>query len=394
MDKKEEIRISVIVPIYNAEEYLVECLDSICQQTYHNLQIILVDDGSTDNSQAICKRYVQKDQRVQYFHKENGGLISARKVGVEKAEGEYVSFIDSDDWIDADMYEVLVGELIEKNKPDLIAFGHIEEYENKKKIINNNITPGYYNIGDASFLPKQIVCTETFFEWKLLPNLCNKLIKRNIIKGSLENTANEIVFGEDAANTYVCVFYSKSILCLVYTPYHYRQRSGSIVRSQNEYEKNNFICLYHALKEVVEESRLKRYLYFCLLLKGYSYIETSQTLFPFEQVKQKSRIFLYGAGGFGKVLHAYILSQKQLQLVGWTDREYKEYQRLYEDICDMESIYKTEFDYIIIAILNEKVCGKIKTELEEKGISNKKILYITTQTLENIDIPSWIIQAM
>ena len=94
------------------------------------------------------------------------------------------------------------------------------------------------------------------------------------------------------------------------------------------------------------------------------------------------------------MLHAYILSQKQLQLVGWTDREYKEYQRLYEDICDMESIYKTEFAYIIIAILNEKVCGKIKTELEEKGISNKKILYITTQTLENIDIPSWIIQAM
>ena len=100
-----EEKISVIVPIYNVKEYLDKCISSICNQTYKNLEIILVDDGSTDGSATICDAFAKKDDRIVVIHKENGGLTSTRKAGVNIATGKYIGFVDGDDWIDEDMYE-------------------------------------------------------------------------------------------------------------------------------------------------------------------------------------------------------------------------------------------------------------------------------------------------
>lgn len=99
--------ISVIVPMYNVELYLRKCLDSIVNQTYKNIEILIIDDGSTDNSGMICDEYAQKDDRIKVFHTENQGLSSARNLGLDEATGDWVGFVDSDDWIDDDMYDVL-----------------------------------------------------------------------------------------------------------------------------------------------------------------------------------------------------------------------------------------------------------------------------------------------
>ena len=113
-----EILISVIVPVYNIEsEYLERCIGSICGQTYQNLDIILVDDGSTDGSGSICDRFATEDSRVRVFHKENGGSSSARNFGIKEAKGEYIGFIDSDDYIEPDMYELLAGAVEKYNAP-------------------------------------------------------------------------------------------------------------------------------------------------------------------------------------------------------------------------------------------------------------------------------------
>lgn len=101
--------ISVIVPVYKVEPYLNRCVDSILGQTYHNLEVILVDDGSPDGSGAICDVYAQQDPRVRVIHKENGGLSSARNAGIDIARGEYFAFVDSDDWIEPDTYETMLG---------------------------------------------------------------------------------------------------------------------------------------------------------------------------------------------------------------------------------------------------------------------------------------------
>ena len=102
------MKLSVIVPVYNVEKYLLECVNSIQTQTYKDLEIILVNDGSKDKSGAICDEIVASDSRVSVIHKSNGGLMSAWKTGVIHAKGEYIGFVDSDDWIDADMYSVLI----------------------------------------------------------------------------------------------------------------------------------------------------------------------------------------------------------------------------------------------------------------------------------------------
>ena len=102
------IKVSVIVPVYNVEKYIRRCLDSIISQTYKNLEIIIVDDGSTDNSGKICDKYALEDTRIQVIHKENEGIVSARKVGILRATGEYTTIVDSDDWVESRAYEFLV----------------------------------------------------------------------------------------------------------------------------------------------------------------------------------------------------------------------------------------------------------------------------------------------
>ena len=107
--------ISIIVPIYNVENYLRQCLDSIQNQTYQNFECLLINDGSPDNSADICREYLEKDSRFKYFEKENGGVSSARNLGIECSGGTYITFIDADDWVDSDYLEVLYNALIDEN---------------------------------------------------------------------------------------------------------------------------------------------------------------------------------------------------------------------------------------------------------------------------------------
>ncbi len=108
-------KITVIVPVYNVENYLRQCLDSIMGQTYQNFECLLINDGSPDYSADICSEYVFKDSRFRYFEKENGGVSSARNLGIEHSKGEYITFIDSDDWVDSDYLEILYNALIDEN---------------------------------------------------------------------------------------------------------------------------------------------------------------------------------------------------------------------------------------------------------------------------------------
>lgn len=120
-DYESKTLISIIVPIYNVENYLRQCLDSIMNQTYQNFECLLINDGSPDNSAEICREYVDKDASFRYFEKENGGVSSARNLGIEHSKGEYITFIDSDDWVDSDYLEVLHSKIKEYNTDFVIS---------------------------------------------------------------------------------------------------------------------------------------------------------------------------------------------------------------------------------------------------------------------------------
>ena len=121
--------ISVIIPVYNVSQYLPRCIESVINQTYQNLEIILVDDGATDDSGVICDDYARKDPRIRVVHKENGGLSSARNAGIQIARGEYLTFIDSDDYVDRDYTEFLY-ELVCQYSAKMAIFSHTVFYDN------------------------------------------------------------------------------------------------------------------------------------------------------------------------------------------------------------------------------------------------------------------------
>ena len=116
------MKISVIIPVYKVEKYLDKCVESIVNQTYKNLEIILVDDGSPDNCPAMCDEWAEKDERIRVIHKENGGVSSARNAALEVATGDYIGFVDSDDWIELDMYEYLVSLILDNDAQIAIIY--------------------------------------------------------------------------------------------------------------------------------------------------------------------------------------------------------------------------------------------------------------------------------
>lgn len=142
MNYEKDILVSIIMPVYNVGEYLKDCLDSVINQTYTNIEIICVNDGSTDNSLEILKEYKNKDSRIVIIDKANGGLVSARKVGVEAAKGEYSIYIDSDDWIELNMIEELVNE-VRKTNADIVTSGFVREFGKGNILETDNIEKAF-----------------------------------------------------------------------------------------------------------------------------------------------------------------------------------------------------------------------------------------------------------
>ena len=152
--------LSVIVPVYNVAQYLERCVESIRRQTLADLEIILVDDGSTDGCYRICEDYRQKDSRIVVLHKENGGLVSARKAGLCISRGEFIGWVDGDDWIDEDYFEQMV-RMQKESDADLVAAGHFHDIGNSKSKVFNYIHSGCYD--KEEILPRLIYSGE-FFE--------------------------------------------------------------------------------------------------------------------------------------------------------------------------------------------------------------------------------------
>lgn len=387
--------ISVIIPIYNVEDYLEQCINSVCTQSYENLQIIIVDDGSTDNSLSVCKKYQERDRRVEVLHKENGGQTSARKAGLRTAAGEYVSFVDGDDWIDRDTFEKIIPYLSEPVRADIVAYGCIEEYPEYKNYRYNTVGEGLYTEKKLENLKRSILMDDNFFESNMLPHLCDKVIKKELMTECLGRVPNEITFGEDAVSTFLCMIKAKSIYVWSMAPYHYRQREGSMVREQKELPLCNFQSIYRTMINAIDqyeelEQQIKLYLFFTLCLKAYSRIGSRMPLFPFEKVRQGGRVFIYGAGGFGKVVADYVKHKSELKLAGWTDKKADYYRKQGLEVLPPETMFTEQYDIIVIAILNEKVAYQIKGELLLQGIPEEKIDYVKKDLMKEQKLPVWI----
>lgn len=233
--------VSIVVPVYNVQEYIDDCVRSIIKQTYQNIEVILVDDGSTDNCPEKCDTWTKKDQRIKVFHKRNGGLMSAWVCGLQESKGEYVGFVDSDDWIDDNMIEILVQHAIQ-NQSDMTLCHYTREFENGKSELENVlIEPGVYDLKKIEqYIFPILICSGTIPERGLSPNRVTKLFKRELLMKNITYYDFEVTIGEDLLATFANIISSNRISIIAdFYPYHYRINSQSMTSkySQSKYDK-------------------------------------------------------------------------------------------------------------------------------------------------------------
>lgn len=217
--------ISIVVPIYNVEDYLKECIDSICGQSYKNIEIILVDDGSTDGSPAICDVYAGLDNRIRVIHKKNGGLSDARNCGLEVARGEYVAFVDSDDYVNERFIEFLYNAMEDCNAQIAVcSYQKVYDTPIAKSELPKYVIEEKNSISFLESLYQGKYSDMGFVAW-------NKLYKRQLfVENNILYPKGRIY--EDTFTTYKLLYFAEGIAIVDYPLYCYRMRSGSIMQSK------------------------------------------------------------------------------------------------------------------------------------------------------------------
>lgn len=385
----QEFSITVIVPIYNAAPYLAKCIDSIARQTFRDMEILLVDDGSTDDSLEICKRYQKADSRIKVIAKKNGGLISARKAGIRAADGELIGFVDSDDWIEEDMYAELV-QCYAQTGCDLVSSGIIRDYEKTGKTVRimDNYEEGLYeNLGDEIY--PSMLYSRKYRDYGLYSTLVNKLFKKDKLAAVYEGIDEAVFYGEDALTLYsYCMSISK-IYIKRKAYYHYNIRLGSMCNTPDSRLPHNTYLLYSGLKKAFIESeqsavlmsQLKKYIidveFHCLkTLYHINMAVFDQWEFEYSEELFSSAYVIYGAGACGQALFREIeRMRKEKNMVAWIDKEAdgRNEECLY-DIKRPEILQEISYDYILIAVKSENVANEIMEELIDLYHINKEKL--------------------
>lgn len=257
----DEKLVSVIIPAYNIEDYIGRCLDSIISQTYKNLEIIVVDDGSRDYTGEILDNYAKKDRRIKVIHKENGGVSSARNKGIEAAEGDYIGFIDGDDFIEPEMYKTLV-DLLEEENADIAHCGY--------QMVFPDRIDYYHNTGKKKIQTTEEGLKDLLSGEMIEPGLVNKLYKKELIKNCRLNETVKI--NEDLLMNYQLFKLSQKSVYYDITPYSYMIRSSSatganslITKREDSLRVLNQIkddCINNNLLSII----YKRYIYLLMAI--------------------------------------------------------------------------------------------------------------------------------
>ncbi len=372
--------LSIIVPLYNKEQYVTEALESIINQTLKEIEIICVDDGSTDQSGRIAEEFAKRDTRISIIHKKNEGLVSARKTGILCAKAKYIGFVDADDWIDLNMFQRLYEEM-ERKQLDFISSGIIE---NEQDIKMDTLEAKVY---DCEKEGKRIF--ETLM-WNydaggagIVPNTVTKLYKRSILSESCLNIDDRIRLHEDDSLVYSYVVRCKSIEILHEAYYHHRyvKNSDSLMFDELFFARQNYFYLF--LKTEFGKTQ-----FYDILLPQLDYYLAKNmiwginyagglTLDAYVTAKPvfagKKKIVVYGAGRHGQKVIDKVLESKSHELVAIIDKNslLKEVKGF--PIRSIKDIMTMEFDLLIIAIINKDIHEAVREELISLGVSEDKL---------------------
>ncbi|SFI08425.1 Glycosyl transferase family 2 [Pseudobutyrivibrio sp. OR37] len=377
--------VSIIVPIYNIEEYIACCIESIINQTYANIEIILVDDGSTDKSGEICDEYRETDSRVIVIHKYNEGLVATRKMGLNICTGEYIMFVDGDDWLEADAVETLTNIAVSSSF-DMVQCGFVEECEERQIIVQ--LDKVYTELSNdekkrliESWLENTYSC--------ITSTIWGKLYSRNMIMNTYFIVPNDLNIGEDLANYVKMMSIINSAKIISKDLYHYRIRNGSLSRGTDDDLKrgiqHDYITNYVFLELVnspldIDKDILYKWLFGRkkeYIMKNDRYFNESYLRYYYPNIETLfgKKIIIYGAGRVGKDYYKRFRVYSQCEIVAWVDENSREIDVGYYEIEPVSYIGGIDYDCIVIAVAKEELANEIITELKKIGCDIDKMIW-------------------
>lgn len=371
--------ISIVVPIYNGEHYLRECLNSLKMQDYLDIEVILIDDGSTDRTADICRQYVLDDQRFHYIYRENGGQNAARKTGVEHASGDWVMFVDSDDFVTADFCSSFIQK--QRQTGAEMVCGQTQLFQDGKY---GRISPSPMGLFSGEDAFRKYI-QPRFFSFGMASGEWPILYRKQAILDALDCIDMRIRFSEDCGCTIFCLLHARNVAFLKKVVYFYRQISESFCHTHSKSNAFDQKLLRSFLLKVIraindsdkEKFFIKEINWLIirdLLLGGYEYFSDFPGLYPFKEIPSGKRIVIYGAGVFGEEMHDKF--PRNLVLTGWVDRQYAYYQSQGKPVSSVEKLPEMNFDYVVIAITNPDTVDRIVQDLLDENIPAEKILRI------------------
>ncbi len=367
------IKVSVIIPVYNSEKTLKRCVDSVLAQTLSDVEIILVDDGSTDQSGQICDDLAGDFRHVKVVHKENGGLVSARKAGVRAATGDYVGYVDSDDWVSPDMYERLY-QLASEYDADMVSSGYVYEggytsYE------TDTVKDGVYAGAKKKELLEQCIFNMDEQDLGIRGSLCCKLFRRSILSEVQMQIPESISYSEDKLCVLTFLLNCKSVYVTKECYYHYLMNASSMtVKPNKDYlikvnEVYKYLCSLYDHPDFTENMRHQAELYVTqLLIKGINSrmgfsvpnLMWIDTYWQYD-VPEGSRVLLCGSGALRDTYERQIQNTGRLRLSG--------------EIEEPADASGYEYDFVVITYKYEPKAQEVRRMLEDAGVSGDKILW-------------------
>lgn len=381
----EQKMLSVIIPVYNKCDYLESCIESVLNQTYTDIEVILIDDGSTDGSDAICRMF-EKDARVKLISQNNQGVASARKNAIKNASGKYVVFIDADDYVEKDYFEKLLNEA---DETDIVTSGYFKD-EDIESPVFDMIDAGLYDTKEQmDYIIDNMIIMGCGFERGITSYIWNKLFRANLAKEISQEVNTSVFIGEDSEFLYRYLLKCSSIKISRICGYHYCSREKSLVNRKHDNYLINLNEIYLSLKKVFEchkrSDSLMRQLqiWTSMGIRNATYVMDFQEIakwplrymFPLYDFVEGKRIVLYGAGNVGKDYYIQLRNWGNIDIVGWTDGALDRYKNSGYPLVSLDEIYGTDYDYIVIAVDSKPVSMEITEGLLHKGILRKKLIW-------------------
>lgn len=385
--------ISVVVPIYNLDAYLFQCVSSIVGQSYRHLEVILVDDGSTDNGLEICEYFRKSDGRVKVIAQPNGGLVSARKAGLNASTGKYVFYVDGDDWIEPDCL-TQYHRLASAHDADMVIGDYKREFLGNFLTIRNPIAPGVYDRSriEQEILPSMI-SRGAFFSHGLRTYSWGKLYKRELITTLQNLVPEQVMVAEDAALVYPAIDRSQTIVLTDVALCNYRQRPNSILKSTqfDDRETARIAAAFCYMAKALDSQdspyrytqQLQAYFAAIVTIRSGGFLRDKDLYDAFKvfgPLVYGARLAVYNSGSFGQHVYRHLQGNPAFVVTGWYDQDHHENTILRMPVSDPNTLKHTDFDHLLLPSFDPALHTEVTNLFLQQGLDHRKVRPITIDT--------------